>query len=278
MWSLVTEAEAGRLDVPGFIRYASGLGVEGVELLDVFWKEEVRDLETARQALAESGLPVSAYAIGNDLVDPDSAGRAAQVESIRHGVDLARELNTDLLRVFGGSERPGIDAERGLEWIIGGLAEAAPYAQEQGVVMVLENHGLFSGKAHLVRRIIETVGSPSLRANLDTGNFLLVNEDPLEAVRELAPLAAYVHLKDMRRVREEESAEHTYEALDGSRYQGTVIGEGEVDILALIHVLRRAGYDAGAAWLSVEFEGVGDARAGLEASVRNIRSALESAS
>ena len=37
--------------------------------------------------------------------------------------------------------------------------------------------------------------SASLRANIDTGTFLLVSQNPVDAAGELVPLAADVHLK-----------------------------------------------------------------------------------
>ena len=46
---------------------------------------------------------------------------------------------------------------------------------------------------------------------------------------------------------------------------GTVIGEGDVDLRAVLTTLRAAGYDG---WLSIEYEGVGDAKQELEQSLR----------
>jgi sugar phosphate isomerase/epimerase len=271
MWSVVSEAEAGKIDAPGFVRYAASIGAEGVELLDVFWTDVNRDVPAVEQALRETGLPLSAYAIGNDLVEPDADERATQVQMIRDGVDMARRLGTPLVRVFSGSEREGVSADQGLEWIVEGLREGAAYAEERGITLVLENHGLFAGRADQVRHIIETIGSPALRANLDTGNFLLVNEDPVRAARDLAALAAYVHLKDFRRVQPGEEPAESYTGIDGNRYEGTVIGEGEVDLPAVLSSLRQGGYDG---WLSIEYEGTGDPKTGLEASLRNTKSLL----
>ncbi len=274
MWSLVSYAEDGRIDAPGFVRYAAELGVPGVELLDVFWRDRERQLPQVEQALREGGLVVSAYAIGNDLVQPDEAERARQVQSIRDGVDTARRLETALLRVFSGGEKPGVAPAQGHAWIVAGLREGAAYAAEQGVTLALENHGLFAGRADQVRAIVEEVDSPALRANVDTGNFLLVNQSPTDAARELAGLAAYVHLKDFRTLQPGEEAAESYAGLDGSRYVGTVIGDGEVDLPAVLAGLRGAGYDG---WLSIEYEGTAsDAlQRGVPESVRNTRALLE---
>lgn len=271
MWSVVSDAEAGKIDAPGFVHYAASIGAAGVELLNVFWKDQEREVPAVREALRETGLRLSAYAIDNDLVQPDAAERADQVRIIRDGVDLARRLGTSRLRVFSGGERAGVSQQQGLQWIIVGLREGATYAEQQGITLVLENHGLFAGRAGQVRHIIESVGSPALRANLDTGNFLLVNEDPVRAVRDLVPLAGYVHLKDFRRVQPGEQAAETYQGIDGSRYEGTVIGEGDVDLQAVLAALTQGGYDG---WLSIEYEGAGEQRAGLDASLKNTKALL----
>ena len=108
-----------------------------------------------------------------------------------------------------------------------------------------------AGRSDQVRKIIETVNSPALRADLDTGNFLLVNQDPTDAARELARLVALVHLKDFRRARSDET-EHVYAGLDGTPFTGAVVGEGQVDLPAIVGLLDKAGYHG---WLSLEYEG-----------------------
>ncbi len=275
MWSLVSEARRGRLDAPAFVRYAAGIGVEGVELLDVFWRDQGREETQALDALAETGLPVSAYAIGNDLVQPDPHERARQVRHILAGVDTARRLGTGLLRVFSGSAKEGASAEQGRRWIVEGLREGAAYAAAHGVILALENHGLFAGRADQVRAIVDEVGSAALRANVDTGNFLLVGQDPAVAARELASLAAYVHLKDFRPAGDEDQPDDVYAGLDGRRFAGRVIGDGAVRLDAVLGALRDAGYEG---WLSIEYEGAGDARGGLERSVAAARLLVAGAS
>jgi sugar phosphate isomerase/epimerase len=272
MWSLVSEARAGRIDAASFVRYAATIGAEGVELLDVFWRDKEREFSEVQAALRESGLPVSAYAIGNDLVQPDPGERERQIQSIRDGVDMALRLGTQRLRVFSGSQKADVAFDDGAQWIVDGLRAGAVYAAEHHVTLVLENHGLFAGRADQVRGIIEAVNQPSLRANVDTGNFLLVNQDPVVAAQELASVTAYVHLKDFRAVKPHEQVDEAYTGLTGDRYVGTVIGAGEVRLDAVLRALQGAGYDG---WLSIEFEGTGDAKRGLEESVRATRTLIQ---
>ena len=90
-----------------------------------------------------------------------------------------------------------------------------------------------------MRGIIEAVNSPALRANLDTGNFLLVGQDPLQAAKALVDLVALVHLKDFTYAAPDETG-HVYQGLDGKRYTGSIVGEGLVDLAGIYSVLAGA--------------------------------------
>lgn len=271
MWSVVTEVQAGRMSLPGFIDFAASQGVEGVELLDYFWSNERAEIPKVKRQMADAGLTLAAYSIGNDFFEPDAAKRAEQVGYVKHGVDVATELGVGIVRVFSGNSKEGYAFEDGLGWIIDGLRAGAEYAAQRGVTLVLENHGLMAGRSDQVRDIIERVDSPGLRANLDTGNFLLVGQNPVDAAQELAPLVAYVHLKDFRRAGPEDTT-HRYEGLDGFVYTGAVVGEGMVDLAKVISILSAAGY---AGWLSLEYEGSADPIAiGVPRSLRAITALL----
>ncbi|HHY97209.1 MAG TPA: sugar phosphate isomerase/epimerase [Firmicutes bacterium] len=267
MWSLHKLYRKGEMDVFGFIDYAAELGVDGVELLDFFWKDISSEPKKALDRVKSRGLKVAAYAIGNNFVNPDVNKRMAEVEKIRNGVDMAVDLETKIVRVFSGDLVPGIKFEDAKNWILEGLSEGAKYAERKGVVLALENHGLLAGKSSQVKEIIETVGSPSLRSTIDTGNFLLVNEKPVDAVRTLGSLAAHVHFKDMKKIDDGDVTEF-YTALDGTRYIGTVAGEGDVQIDEVVKLLKEAGYNG---YLSVEFEGLGDPKEGTRKSVEYLQ-------
>lgn len=254
MWSVVQAVKEGRMNLTQFIDYAAAQRAEGVELLDYFWTDEKAELPAVKQQIADKGLTLAVYSIGNDFFHPDAAERAKELDELKHGVDVANQLGVSLMRVFSGNFREGYTLEDGMGWIIEGLAAGADYAHRHGVTLALENHGLMAGRSDQVKAIIERVGSPALRANLDTGNFLLVGQNPTAAAEELASYVALVHLKDFRKARPDETI-HVYKGLDGVGYTGTVTGEGGVDLPKIIAILRAAGYTG---WLSLEYEGSAD--------------------
>lgn len=252
MWSYVSPWKRGQLDIPGFIHECKRLNVDGVELLDFFWKDRAAETPLVKAALTETGLPVGVYSISNNFVKTDPAERAAQLDVVKKGVDSANEYGAKVVRVFAGDvHTDGITFEDGLQWIIEGLSAGAEYAVANGVTLALENHGKLAGKSSQVRTILDAVNSPGLGANPDTGNFLLVHQASHEAVDELANVAAMVHFKDFRLVPDDYEG-FAYTSLEGLKFAGMAVGEGDVDLPDCVVSLKRAGFNG---WLNIEYEG-----------------------
>ena len=273
-WSYAATFRRGAMDLPGFIREAKRLGVDGVELLDFFWQDREADWPAVEAALAETGLPVGVYSVANNFVLADPSERASEVGKITQGVDDARRLGAQTVRVFSGNADPAFAYEQGLAWIIDGLKKAAAYAHERGVTLALENHGHLAGRSDQVQTILDAVASPALQANPDTGNFLLVHQAPHLAVAALAPRAAMCHFKDFRLV-PDDYAGFAYAGIEGLKFTGTAIGEGDVDLADCVASLRRAGFDG---WMNIEYEGEEDPTVAVARSVENARRLLASAS
>ena len=256
MWSYVAPWKAGSFGVPEFVAAAKAAGVDGVELLDLFYKEPANawtgehtpeSIAAARaiglNALEASGLPCPIFSVANDFAHNDETKRARALDTIRLGIEEAKAYGAEVVRVFAGDVKEGVTFDQARAWIVEGLVEASRVAQDAGVRLALENHGTLAGRADQVRGLIRDVrgraGNEALGANPDTGNFLLVDAVPHEAVAELADLAHMVHFKDFRRVTEGETP--VYTSLKGTGYVGTSIGEGDVDLAACVRALRAKG-------------------------------------
>ncbi len=249
-------------------------GAEGVELLDYQFQQPEQGREEALAALREAGLPCPIFSVGPNFAKPDGDERLLELRKVESGVEEARELGAEVVRVFAGDLSEGMDFDEAYEWIVEGLSAAADNARSKGVRLALENHGRLAGRSEQVRRILDDVrrrcGHDALGANPDTGNFLLVGQPSHEALGELAPFASMVHFKDFARA-EPGHTGHAYESTEGGRYIGTAIGEGEVDLAACLGALRESGFDG---WLSIEYEGVEDPRTAVPRSIRNARALL----
>ncbi|MCY3719336.1 MAG: sugar phosphate isomerase/epimerase [Anaerolineaceae bacterium] len=255
MYSLLAPVRKGQLDLYGFLDYAARRGFDGVELLDMFWTDEAAEVAGAKRRCEALGLELPVYSISTNFLQPDESEREAELASLKHGVDLATQLGAPLLRVFSGDLLPGYTFEQGFSRVVDSLATGAEYAAGRQITLVLENHGKVAGRSEQVRAIIEAVDSAALRCNLDTGNFLLVGENPVEASAALADFVALVHLKDLD-LASREQTDHVHAGLDGQRYTGVIVGEGLVDFSAIVEILVQQGYGG---WLSLEYEGGADA-------------------
>ncbi len=254
MWSVHPYFYQGQLDVLGFLDKAVEFRVQGVELLDAFWKDEAEELKRVQEKLAELDLVVASYSIGNDFVNADEDKRKKEVDKIVHAIHLAKALKTSVIRVFAGDKKEGIEYEQARQWILQGLSEGASYASSAGVTLALENHGLFAGKAQQVEDIITTINSEGLKSTFDTGNFLLVGDNPLQALKKLLPLVSHVHAKDFMRV-DEGYPGFAYTGYNKERFLGAIAGEGMVELEEILALLRQARYEG---FLSLEYEGPAD--------------------
>jgi len=269
MYCYVRAVKAGQLDLVGFVKEAARIGADGVELLDFFYQDPVSERGPLKECLQEQGLPCPVFSVANNFVKPSAEERAAQVDRIRFGVDEAVFFGARTVRVFAGDVTPGVSFEDARTWIVEGLSEAADYAHDRGVRLALENHGKLAGRSDQVKGLIEDVraktGHDALGANPDTGNFMLVDQDSVEAVAELSGVAAMVHFKDFA------TGDGPFVSLAGQTFRGTVIGDGEVDLPGCVAALRQGGFDG---WLSLEYEGDGEPFGEVERSVRNCRTLL----
>lgn len=282
MWSYFDTWKKGGFGVPEFIHAAKTAGAQGVELLDFFYNEPGTDrlstfsegyLQPRRSAievaLRETGLPVPIFSVAQNFAKADPSTRAEELEKIAFGIREAEFYGANVVRVFAGDVSDGITFDQAREWIVEGLAAASKIAVAAGIKLALENHGTLAGRGEQVQELIDDVralaGNDALGANPDTGNFMLVNQASHEAIREIASLAAMVHFKDFA----QEPAAHegfAYTALNGTRFVGTAIGEGEVDLVACIQTLKASGFDG---WLSVEYEGEEDPLTAVPRSIEN---------
>jgi sugar phosphate isomerase/epimerase len=111
--------------------------------------------------------------------------------------------------------------------MIAALREAAAFAAQAGIRLVLENEAAFTPSVVEHARIVDQVGSPALGLLLDTGNYSAGWPSVLQAARR----AVHVHAKFWR------------VGADGQ--------EPDMDYPGLLAVLRQADYRG---WITYEYE------------------------
>jgi len=183
----------GRMSYEDFIEEAHNIGLDGVEMT-LYWlpSREPQYFRNLKRVALSRGLPISCAGISTNFCNPDPMERERMIKTVEEGASIARELGAPALRVFGGYVPEGYFEEQAILWTIGALRRCVKYAEENGVVIALENHGGITARADSVIRIIEGVDSPWLRVNLDLGNY---RESTYEDIAKTVPYAVHVHGK-----------------------------------------------------------------------------------
>ena len=221
----------GKMTLEEFIKLGWELGLDGVELTAYYFQStDDSYLYKLKRLLLSYGLDLSAAAVGNKFTLPDSTERMKEVEKVKRWVDIALKLGAPCLRVFAGGVPEGYSEEDAFNWTVSSLKECVKYAEAQGVVLALENHGGITSTASQVIRIIEAVNSDWLRVNLDLGNYRV---DPYENMAKTAPYTVHVHAK-IKKFSDKEEV---------------------IDYSKAVRILREAGYNG---FLSIEYEGEED--------------------
>ena len=239
--------------------------VEFAEATDPYDPEPTAAQAVAlRQQCDQLGLNVAGYCVGAELLCPPTDQRRV-IEGLKRHIDVAADLGSpsmrhDITRGPDPRHRPIDDDDAfasALKAVVPAIREIADYGQSKGVRTSLENHGFFIQSPDRVEQVLEAVDHPQFALTLDTGNFLCVNENPVEAVRRLAKYAVLVHVKDFHvKLKERMPA-----ALDSGWFatpteialRGAIVGHGQIDIAAQLRILRDTGYTG---YLSLEFEGI----------------------
>ncbi len=262
-WSLHRAFFSGELDpidFAGITRNTYGLG--GVEYVNVFFKDKARDqayLGRLKQRADDHdvrSLLIMVDGEGN-LGDSDATARKAAVENHHAWVDAAHYLGCHSIRVnaAGQGSREELAAAAA-----DGLAQLAEYAAQDGLNVLVENHGGYSSDGGWLAGVIAATGMENCGTLPDFGNFCIERTadgcaeayDPYRGVREMMPYAKAVSAKTFDFTAEGEEADIDYRRMLGLvkaanyrgwlgiEYEGNTLTE-DAGIRATIDLLRKVG-------------------------------------
>lgn len=154
------------------------------------------------------------------------------IKDTRQQIDNGKVLGLETLLTFG------VDKPEQYETYYKMMADAADYAQERGIKIVLKPHGGGSGAAEEIQRCMAKVKRRNFKIWYDAGN--IVYYTGLDPVEQLKPIVEHVV---------------GFCAKDCDQQKGNVMipfGTGKVDFHAVFSELKKAGYNG-----PVMVEGVG---------------------
>lgn len=217
------------------------LGYDGIELRGKDRKHVDPSMTVAERAevraiLADAGLAPAAVTSYTHLAQ-DSADLAAAGGVLRSYIDLAHDLVSPLVRVFGGQIPAGESREAVEHRMADLLMSVADHAQAAGVTLCLETHDSFTRGAE-VARVLALANHPAVAALWDVHNQVRSGETARAALDALWPRIGYLHVKD------------SFLMPDG-QHQLCFLGAGDVPVAAVLTDLKSRGF---AGYVVVEWE------------------------
>ena len=209
---------------------AVNLGLDGLHLDDgVLETLDPAYLQEVKTAAHEHGL----YLEYNFSMDLGGMGIGLQ-HDLDEAIATAENLGADIVKVSMDLVRPRPLAgsrfhprvKDQMKAFASQLKTSAPAAKAAGIKIAVENHcDSFSEE---ILWLLDLVNHPAVGACIDTVNALMVMEDPMQAITNLAPRAFTNHFRDDR--------------IEMQRYgfklTGAAIGEGDIDMQRAYEIIK----------------------------------------
>lgn len=201
-WTINRELKSGRIDNLEFAKVASDHGIFAIEYVNQFFMDKANDkayLGEMKKRAADLGvknLMIMCDREGN-IGDPDNAKRQKTVDNHRKWIDAAKLLGCHSIRVNAAS---GGTWDEQVKLAADGLAKLTEFGAEQGLNVIVENHGGLSSNADWLAEVIQTVNHKRCGTLPDFGNFRIKDGesyDSYRGIKKLMPWAKGVSVKDL---------------------------------------------------------------------------------
>lgn len=233
------------------------------EIMDMVQKAEYEAVDVTSLEISSLGvdfvldvlqshrLCVSSYIYFGQFAAMDTGGFESRIELAKQGIDIAYKLKTGVFMLapqayadIGKYTPKQIRGQMIKHW-----KEIIPYAKAKGLRIVVENTPdlkLHFCKAEEVKAVLDAV--QELELAYDSGNMILVEEDPVGYLETFRDRIGYVHLKDMRNAPADSMMVDLVQ--DGTPMSTAPTGTGLINLQAVVKKLDEIGYKGG---MSVEF-------------------------
>jgi len=190
-----------------------------------------------RRQFEDSGIAAACVATSCRYADP--ATTAQNVQDTRNAVDLAADIGSSRIRVFGGQIGKGIERQAAIGIVADALAAVADHAASRDVTVCVETHDDWCDPKH-VAAVMHRVNHPAIAVNWDVMHPVRTGAATMEeAFQTLKPWIRHLHVHD---------------GTAGS-LELAPIGTGAYDHRTAVKLLLAAGYDG---YLSGEWIGWSD--------------------
>jgi sugar phosphate isomerase/epimerase len=180
-----------------------------------------------RKAFSDSGVAPACIATSCRFADPATVD--SECASARAAIELAADLGSHRLRVFGGALPDGVERDAATRGVATALASIADFAGKHDVRVCLETHDAWTSPTD-VADVMRAVDHPAIGVTWDVWHPARINGLTLdEAYNVLAPWIGHVHIHDGM--------------LRPDMLDHRAMGTGQLDHRRVLQLLSGGGYD-----------------------------------
>lgn len=242
------------------IEKLSKLGYEGVEIS--IGDPKIIKIKELKEALKENSITLTTLGTGQAVaregltfVNPDKAIRKAAIDRIKEQIELASEFNSSvIIGLIKGNLPDNSQKHQAMEWAIEACRECADFAQNCGVIILMEAINRYEvnwlNSVSDGINVIKKINKNNVLLHIDT--FHMNIEDPSfrDSILEANNLVGYVHFADSNR---------------------WAPGYGHINFQEIISALREINYQG---FLSLEVFPLPDPDTAAKKGIENIRKLL----
>ncbi len=244
-----------RLTVDEFLVKAKELGYDGVMLMakrphvsPLDYDAEAR--KALRRRIDDLGLELVCLAGYTDFTaGSDKAGIPnVEIQAVYVGelAKLARDLGTNIVRIFTGYERPDIPFDKQYATVVEGLRLAGKEAAKYGVILAVQNHHDIGAHHDTMFWLLDEVNLPNVKAAYDPWTPTLegLDADELRAsVLKMKPFIIHTTAADyVRQPRYHYNSTLTNFMEQDAVLRAVPLGKGIIDYDAFFGALKEIGY------------------------------------
>ena len=239
-WSLNRQFFGGKIDALDFAKVSrEEFDIGAIEYVNQFFKTKAKDesyLAELKKRAADHGVESLLIMVDGEgqLGHADVGERAKTVANHHKWVDAAKYLDCHSIRVNAGTTGSGSFEEK-QKLAADGLRQLSEYGAQQGLNVIVENHGGLSSDGSWLAGVMKLVNLENCGTLPDFGNFNVGGGkmyDRYKGVRELMPYAKAVSAKS-----------HEFDEKGN---------EVKTDYLRMMKIVLDHGYNG---YVGVEYEG-----------------------
>jgi len=201
----------------GFAPMGIDFGVRSLPTIDRSFLDELKARLKQNNLYAMVGF-------GSVAVSNDAEVRKASLDDAARNLEAVAYLGARTSN-FSCMRNGRMTAQGQIRVAIQMLQQIGRIAKDHGIRICQENFN--SWKSDDFIAICEGVGLDNVGFQSDTGNWLIVGENPVEATRKMLPYTMHAHVRDY--------------VLENDTYNGVAVGAGLVDFEKVLPLLAQAG-------------------------------------